>query len=123
MDFLTEIEERRPMKAPPCPGTDIPCSECGQGLIKDELALGFRLMCDNHDCPLFRESQGVEVKPVQRKRLPITSRPSYPKILERRRKTRQERYALARSLGIGTCMAWKLRDRTRTDIEEFAKHD
>ena len=63
MDIKT-LEERRVMRAGPCKVTDIPCSNCGRPLIKDEFVLGFRLMCDNHECSLFREGQGLELKEV-----------------------------------------------------------
>jgi len=58
------LEERRAFRAGPPAVTDIPCLDCRSPLIKDEFTLGFRLMCDNHECHLFREGQGVELKEV-----------------------------------------------------------
>jgi len=117
------LEERRAFRAGPPAVTDIPCSDCRSPLIKDEFVLGFRLMCDNHECPLFREGQGIELKEPVRRATRKTLQPGYQRWLIKRQAQRQERYDYAKSLGIGSYRASKLRDRTRTDIEEFAKRD
>lgn len=94
---------------------DVACSECRQPLIETRFTAGIVRVCDNYKCSLFRQPQkGFK---------PKTWQPSYRRWLLKRHKKRQERYQLARRLGIGIYAACKLRDRTLTDIEEFAKHD
>jgi hypothetical protein len=60
LDVLTFEEWRLPNMGP-TRETDIPCSSCGHYLIKQEFSLGLRFTCDNHECPLFRESQGIRL--------------------------------------------------------------
>jgi hypothetical protein len=81
-------EERRSLRTPPCPATDIPCLQCGQNLIKDEFVLGFRLMCDNHGCSLFREGQGIIAHGTDRKhrRPSRVGFPGYQEEMSRRKK-------------------------------------
>jgi hypothetical protein len=87
-DIIDFQEERRALRTPPCPATEIPCSECGRFLIKDEFVLGFRLMCDNHECPLFREGQGIisrETRGTHRRPSRVAF-PGYQEEISRRKK-------------------------------------
>ena len=111
------LEERRVMRTGPCKVTDIPCSECGSPLIKDELVLGFRLMCDNHECSLFREGQGIELKEI-RPKLSRTWRPDYPDELKRVKRN----YDFLCKLGIRSKLAARHKSNKRTErIRKMAK--
>jgi len=115
---LTEIldryypEERRLWSAERPRVTEIPCSECGRPLIKDEFVLGFRLMCDNHECRLFREQQGIrpkETRPVVK--TSRTWRPDYPEELKRVKRN----YDFLCKLGIRSKLAARHKSNKRTE--------
>ena len=57
----TGINDRRTFNTQP-DVSKIPCSWCGQKLIKIPFGTRYALVCDNHKCHLFRERQVSEVK-------------------------------------------------------------
>ena len=95
MDIIDFQEERRPLRAPPCPATEIPCSNCGRPLIKDEFVLGFRLMCDNYECHLFRQGQRIELKSRSKSLAHFNNLDGYLAYI----KKRSENYYQLRSMG------------------------
>jgi len=104
-------EERRSLRTPPCPATDIPCSECGQFLVKSSFLSGFRLMCDNHECSLFREGQGIELRVQNRKLGQSQTMKAYLKFLQRTSKN----YHYLRSLGFNPHFAKRFQSTKQTE--------
>lgn len=111
IDLITyPLEERRAFRTNP-KVTDIPCSECGRPLIKDEFVLGFRLMCDNHDCSLFRESQGIELKSRSRTMGHFNNVEGYLRFI----KKRSENYHQLCSMGFGSQFAKRFQSTKQTE--------
>lgn len=91
--------------------TDIPCSECGQPLIRSSFLSGFRLMCDNHECRLFREGQEIEVKEIIKVKKPRR----YPLTEEAYNEQRRINYQELRGLGIRSILARKFTSNNQTE--------
>lgn len=110
MDFKI-LEETRPLRLGQPEPTDIPCSECGRPLIKDELALGFRLMCDNYECHLFREGQGIEVKSRSKTLAHFNNLDGYLRFIAKR----NENYRQLRNMGFGPQFAKRFKSTKQTE--------
>ena len=100
------------------------CKECRRPLIEISVNNHYRIVCDNHECRLFRERQGSREREQEQKPPPVKRvvdlsrilRPSYSISLEKRK----ERYHLARRLGFGSIEAMLLRGKSREEIERLA---
>jgi len=104
------LEERRAFRTEPLRVTEIPCSECGRPLIKNELPLGFRLMCDNHECHLFREGQGIDLKSRSRTMGHFNNMEGYLRFI----KKRSENYYQLRDMGFGPQFATRFKSTKQT---------
>jgi hypothetical protein len=64
---------------------NIPCRRCGEPTIEIEFAKGWRRVCNNWTCPLYRECQGTREKLVDLAGIetfmpaPLPKRPSPPR--------------------------------------------
>jgi len=87
------------------------CSECRKPLTEFTINGHRVLICTNWKCRLHHQHIVVHEKKIS---------PSRQAWLVKRRARRMARYHLARSYGIGSRIALKLRDQTTVDIESLA---
>jgi ssDNA-binding Zn-finger/Zn-ribbon topoisomerase 1 len=115
MDIL--LEERRAFRAGPPAVTGIPCSECGEYLMKVEFAKGFEYVCDNckdkYKCPLFRVPQRTELKELHKSRTMahFNNLEGYLRYLAKR----SENYHSLVGLGFETRFAKRFQSTKRTE--------
>jgi len=88
------------------------CSCCGQPLTEFNFNNHRVRMCTYWQCRLNHKHIVVHEKKIS---------PSRQAWLVKRRERRMARYRLARSYGLGSRIALKLRDQTTVDIEELAR--
>jgi len=91
------------------------CEECGQPLIETRVNHHFVRMCDNWQCKLYRERQGIRS---------VNSRitwPSYPKWLKKRNPERYQRYLDLRAGGLSALQASRYRDTTSMTVSQIIK--
>lgn len=91
-DFVSSLEARRVPSTEPAIVTDTLCRECKQPLIEERSTAGLVRKCNNYECLLFRQPQGIRAKQMGPEMGPVSTkisrtwRSTYPEELRKTKK-------------------------------------
>jgi hypothetical protein len=93
------------------------CIWCGSDLVAITFAQCLTMVCDNWRCPMYRCPQGAEPCDTVQAKPCRKDEPNWPGVLARSR----DHYHYARSLGLSSYEARRLKQNSRRMIEQAAQ--